>query len=62
MPVLIPRKRDSSEILPLVGLWLMMAVCCALPLLWMIAQIAANPQAIAELKLSGFRARSPSRR
>src|SRR5258706_4469345 len=57
MPVSILRRRDPSNVLPLVGLWLMMAVCCALPLLWMNAQIAANPQAIAELKLSGFRAR-----
>ncbi len=32
-----------------------MAICCALPLLWMIGAIVANPQVRVELHLSRFR-------
>jgi len=36
-------------------LWLVVIVCCALPLGWMGVQIAMHPRAVAELRLDGFR-------
>ena len=35
--------------------WSIVAICCAVPLIWVVAQIALNPTTLAELRIDSFR-------
>jgi ABC-type Fe3+ transport system permease subunit/sugar lactone lactonase YvrE len=37
------------------GLWLLLIVCCGLPLLWLVAQIALHPASLRGLRMDPFR-------
>src|SRR3954466_16142914 len=37
------------------GLWLLLIVCCGLPLLWLAAQIALHPASLRGLRMDAFR-------
>jgi ABC-type Fe3+ transport system permease subunit len=38
-----------------VGLWIIVGICCLLPMGWMIAQVVMHPSAMGELKLDSYR-------
>lgn len=40
---------------PIAGIWAIVGLCSALPLLWTAGQIALNPTTLLELRLDGFR-------
>jgi ABC-type Fe3+ transport system permease subunit/DNA-binding beta-propeller fold protein YncE len=46
-----------SPLIPAAIVWLIVALCCTLPLVWMVVQIALNPTTLAELHLDAFRLR-----
>src|SRR3954447_17328515 len=37
------------------GLWMLLIICCGLPLLWLVAQIALHPGSIRGLRMDSFR-------
>lgn len=62
-----PRRLDTAarngpapggrvlNLLPSALLWLTLFVCCGLPLLWLVAQIVANPVSLSGLRMDAFR-------
>src|SRR5207248_4277037 len=60
-PALSQRERGQEHFSPrgvsiaFLAIWFIIFICCGLPLLWLVAQVALNPHVLVELRLDSFR-------
>src|SRR3954469_9429668 len=58
LPALAPgrpsRARGRGGVAWSAGLWMLLIICCRLPLLWLVAQIALHPGSIRGLRMDSF--------
>src|SRR4051794_22503040 len=51
------RRSDQSRLAPAALVWLVLLLCCGLPMLWLVVQLLTHPAALGELRLDAFRVR-----
>jgi ABC-type Fe3+ transport system permease subunit len=54
-PPTLPSPRSTGERVVACGLWMILSVCCGLPLAWLVVQLATHPHVIADAVPDRFR-------